>query len=81
MAGEQEQFALSVRLTVQGFNAIMNALGTMPYTQVKPLIDNLEEQAKSQVEAFNAQREATEAAVAPPPEVEAVEAEPVPVVQ
>lgn len=81
MAGEQDQFALSVRLTVPGFNAIMSALGTMPYTQVKPLIDNLEEQAKSQVEAFNAQREATEAAAAPPPEVEAVEAEPVPVVQ
>lgn len=81
MAGEQDQFALSVRLTVQAFNVIMNALGAMPYTQVKPLIDNLEEQAQAQVQAFNAQREETEAAVAPPTEVEEVEAEPVPVIQ
>ena len=76
MAGEQDQFALSVQLTVQGYNVVMNALGTMPYTQVKPLIDNLEEQAQAQVQAFNAQREVTEAAAIPVEVADVVEEEP-----
>lgn len=79
MAGEQDQFVLDIKLTGQGFNAIMRALGTLPYSEVKPLIVNLEEQAKSQVDAFNAQREATQAAAAPP-DAEPVEAESVSVV-
>ena len=65
---DEEQFIIDLRLTVAGYNMIQQSLGSMPYQQVKPLIDNLEEQVKAQVEAFNAQREAT-AAVATPIEV------------
>ena len=64
MAGE-EQFIIDLRLTVAGYNMIQQSLGSMPYQQVKPLIDNLEQQVKAQVEAFNAQREATVAAATP----------------
>jgi len=74
MAGEEEQFALTLKLTVAGYNAIMQALGTMPYNQVKPLVENLDQQAQAQVQAFNSQKEATMASAQTP------EVEPVPVV-
>jgi len=62
---DEEQFIIDLRLTVAGYNMIQQSLGSMPYQQVKPLIDNLEQQVKAQVEAFNAQREATAAAATP----------------
>lgn len=60
MAGEQESFTLSITVTANGYNMILQGLSAMPYNQVRALIDNIEEQAKMQVDIFNSQKDLEE---------------------
>ena len=44
-----EDTTLTLTLSLAEVNAVLQTLGTMPYAQVKPLIDKIVEQAQSQV--------------------------------
>jgi hypothetical protein len=57
MAGEQESFTLSITVTANGYNMILQGLSAMPYNQVRALIDNIEEQAKMQVDIFKSRNQ------------------------
>lgn len=41
---------IELKLSTEEVNAILNALGNMPYIQVRQLIDNIMNQAKTQVD-------------------------------
>ena len=52
---------LTFTLTLDEANGILNALGAMPYAQVKPLIDKIAAQAQPQIVAAQSAAPAAEA--------------------
>lgn len=48
--------ALSMKLTIEELNLILEGLGAMPYYRVHELIHNIHSQAQQQVNTKNSQR-------------------------
>ena len=64
---------MNLDLTIDQVNVVLHALAQLPYVQSAPLIDNIRDQAKEQLEAQQEQMPAPEQ-----PPVQALEPAPAP---
>lgn len=56
---------ITLTLTVDETNAVLQGLGNFPYTQIAPLVEKVRQQAVPQVERIQAEQAAQAPATAP----------------